>query len=51
MRLHDGRIAGIVMEKANGCNVDKTLMDPQYVYSSNARIAFKAECRSSTFTR
>jgi hypothetical protein len=35
MRLHDGRIAGIVMEKANGRNVDKTLMDPQYVYSSS----------------
>lgn len=29
MRLHDGRIAGIVMEKANGRNVDKTLKDPK----------------------
>lgn len=29
MRLADGRIAGIVMEKANGRNVDKTLKDPK----------------------
>jgi hypothetical protein len=29
VRLHDGRIAGIVMEKANGHNVDKTLKDPK----------------------
>lgn len=29
VRLGDGKIAGIVMEKANGQNVDKTLKDPK----------------------
>jgi hypothetical protein len=32
VRLDDGRISGIVMEKANGQNVNKTLRDPRWAH-------------------
>lgn len=40
VRLGDGRICGIVMEKANGKNVNKTLRDPRWVLLDDHEVSF-----------
>lgn len=40
LKLHDDSIVGIIMEKANGKNVVKTLQNPDFCNVSSAAVAW-----------